>query len=184
MGISHRAYSRIVLLGLAAGIALCASEASASAQSADRGGFTFLVNTGVGLQQDSYLEDSGVGLAGANFGIGGFLTKKLALLGRFSATTAKYDGGIFGSYTQTSGVFGPTVQYWPSDRFSIEAGGGAGVWTGEGDSERGGGLILGTAVTLFNRGKHNLQVGVEYAPVFTSSATVHNIGITLGYQLF
>ena len=37
-------------------------------------------------------------------------------------------------------------------------------------------------VTIFNRGKHNIQVGVEYAPAFTDSGTVNNLGFTFGYQ--
>ena len=38
-------------------------------------------------------------------------------------------------------------------------------------------------VTVFNHGKHNLQVGVEYAPAFTDLVgTINNIGFTFGYQ--
>jgi hypothetical protein len=54
----------------------------------------------------------------------------------------------------------------------------------EGEADRGLGLILAAAFTVFNRGKHNLQVGVEYAPAFTEPGAVHNFGITFGYQLF
>ena len=44
-------------------------------------------------------------------------------------------------------------------------------------SESGFGVILGTGVTIFNSGKHNLQLGVEFAPMFTDP-TIHNIGFT------
>ena len=75
------------------------------------------------------------------------------------------------------------VQYWLSNRFNIEAGAGVGFWNAGNDEEESGlGLILGAGITLFNRGKHNLQFGVQYAPAFTDPGTVHNLGFTFGYQ--
>jgi len=142
-----------------------------------RGGFTILVNMGIGVQNDTYVEESAVGLAGANVGIGGFVTPKLAVLGRFSGTNVNYD-----RFGQVSGVVGATLQYWATDRFIVEGGAGIGYWTAEGDSETGFGLIVGASGVVFHRGKHNLLVGVEYAPAFTDSGQVHNIGITFGYQ--
>jgi len=44
------------------------------------------------------------------------------------------------------------------------------------------GLLFGAAVTVFNRGKHNLQFGVQYTPAFTKPGTIHNVGFTFGYQ--
>jgi hypothetical protein len=41
---------------------------------------------------------------------------------------------------------------------------------------------LGAGFSVFNRGKHNLQVGFQYAPAFTDPGTVHSIGFTFGYQ--
>jgi hypothetical protein len=104
---------------------------------------------------------------------------------RISGTNVSYDfDSDFGlvHVSQVSAVAGPTLQYWASDRFNVEAGLGGGLWESEGESESGFGLILGAAVTIFNRGKHNLQLGVEYAPAFTDPGTVHNVGFTLGYQ--
>lgn len=166
-------------------VSLLVTERQALAQNeANRGGFTILVNLGVGIQNDSFLEETSTGVAGLNLGIGGFLTRDLALMGRFSGTTAVFDEfvGFFGEFTQVSGVMGATLQYWPSDRFYVEAGPGVGVWSAESSSDQGFGLITGAGVTIFNRGKHNLQVGFEYAPAFTDPGTVHNIGITFGYQ--
>lgn len=152
---------------------------STPAQAAvERHGFTILVNLGVGIQHDMSFEETAVGLGGANFGIGAFVNNKLAILGRFSGTNVNYDL----SGQQVSGVFGGTVQYWLSDLFHIEAGGGMGFWNWDFDSEVGTGLILGAGVTVFDRGHHNLQVGAEYAPVFTDSANIHNFCITFGYQ--
>jgi hypothetical protein len=82
-----------------------------------------------------------------------------------------------------SGVAAPTVQYWVSNRFNIEVGAGLGFWSVHtGDEKTGLGLILGTGLTIFNRGKHNLQFGVHYSPAFTDPRTVHNLGFTFGYQ--
>lgn len=83
---------------------------------------------------------------------------------------------------QVSGVAGPTLQDWVSDRFNVVGGVGLGFWSADDENERGLGLILGAAVTVVNRGKHNLQVGFEYAPAFTEPETIQNLGITFGYQ--
>ena len=131
---------------------------------------------------DAAFGESAVGLAGLNLGVGGFLTEDLALLFRISGTNVSYDGGLFGDISQVSGVAGTTLQYWVSDRFNIEAGHGLGFWSIGDETERAFGFILGAGVTIFNRGNHNIQVGVEYAPAFTDSGTVNNLGFTLGYQ--
>ena len=145
-----------------------------------RRGFTILVNLGLGVQHVAGLPAE-AGLSGANLGLGGFVTKDLALLGRFSGTTVNRSGP-FGSFGVVSGVFGATMQYWPSDRVNVEGGVGFGVWADSFEAEGGLGLILGANGVVFNRGKHYLQVGVEYAPVFANSLTMHNVGVTFGYQ--
>lgn len=144
----------------------------------DRGGFTLLVDLGVGRQDDGALPEAKTALAGINLGIGGFLSDDLALWFRASGTTADY-----GAFTQTSGVGAPALQYWVNDRFNIEGGVGFGFWDIEDNNETGLGLFLGTGVTIFNSGRHNLQIGLEYAGAFTDPETVHNIGLTFGYQL-
>jgi hypothetical protein len=165
-------------------IIVAATAISASAQSSpDKGGFTFMVNLGVGIQSDEGIEETAGGISGVNFGIGGFIADNFALLGRYSGTSASYDFGD-DDLGQISGVFAPTVQYWPSDKLYLEGGVGAGVWVADDESDRGLGLILGAGYTIWNRGKHNLQIGFEYAPAFTDPGTVHNFGITFGYQLF
>lgn len=167
----------LVVLGATGGLAF-AQGAS------ERSGFTILGNMGVGIQSDSALEESAMGLAGINLGVGGFLSENLALMFRFSGTAASYDLAPFDRLDQVSGVGGPSLQYWLSNRFNVEAGAGLGLWQIGDASERGFGLILGAGRTIFNKGKHNLQIGLEYAPAFTKSSSVHNVGITLGYQFF
>ena len=165
-------------------ISFVTKDAAPRAQAATpvRQGFTVLVNLGLGFQKDDGLEESAIGLAGANVGVGGFLTEDLALLFRISGTKVRYDFGGFGELDQLSGVVGTTVQYWATDRLTIEGGGGVGFWRTEDENERGFGLILGVGAVVFKKGTHNLVVGAEYAPGFTDSGTVHNFGITFGYQ--
>ena len=157
--------------------------AGGHAMAQDRGGFTALVDIGAGVQNDTGIQETKAGLAGLSFGVGGFFTKDLAMMFRLTGTNVRYDFGAAGDYRQVSGVAGPSVQYWLSNRFNIEAGAGWGFWSGDTDEDETGlGLILGAGVTVFNRGKHNLQFGVQYSPAFTDPGTVHNIGFTFGYQ--
>ena len=148
----------------------------------DRGGFTALVDLGVGIQNDTSIEETEVGLAGINFGVGGFVTPDLAIMFRLAGTNVNYDlaGGEYG---QISGVAGAAVQWWLSNRFNVEAGAGFGYWRGDTDEDNTGfGLLLGAGVPIFSRGKHSLQLGVQYAPALTEPGTVHNFGFTFGYQ--
>jgi hypothetical protein len=148
-----------------------------------RRGFTILANIGLGFQKDQGLEDSALGLAGINLGVGGFLNPNLGVMFRFSGTNVTYDFGGFGEVDQVSGVAGPAVQYWVSDKVAVEAGAGLGYWrTPDGDTERGLGLIFGVSTVIFRNRGHNLLAGVEYAPAFTDPGTVHNFGFTFGYQ--
>jgi hypothetical protein len=155
----------------------------------ERRGFTLLLNLGFGVQHDGGLQESATGLAGLNLGIGGFLTKDVALMFRISGTNVSYDfgptpcGGFCrGSFNQVSGVGGVTLQFWPSDRFNVEGGVGFGLWDDGIESQQGFGLIVAGNVVVFHRGKHYLQVGAEYAPAFTDWGTIQNVGITFGYQ--
>lgn len=161
--------------------AVFAAQGRALAQDNDRGGFTLLVNAGYAVQYDAPSGRSGNGQAGVNLGIGGFVTRNLALMLRLSETNVRSSGVVFGELDQASGVIGGTVQYWLSDRLAIEAGGGFGFVEDayQADSP---GLIFGATVTIFNRGKHSLVAGVEYAPAFRQSGTVSNVGFTIGYQ--
>lgn len=180
MSKSVQRIAQLVTLSL---VIVAASVSNAAAQSSpDKSGFTLLVNLGVGFQDDSTLAENGVGLAGLNFGAGKFLKPNMAILGRISGTNASYETP-FGNVRQVSGVVGGTLQYWTSDKVYLEGGAGLGFWSVEDESDQGFGLILGAGYTIWNRGKHNLQVGVEYAPVFTDGK-IHNFGFTIGYQLF
>jgi hypothetical protein len=181
--VRDRAVGRM-LLRVVALVTLTTLLAGSRAFAQDRGGFTALVDIGVGVQNDASIEETEVGLAGLSFGVGGFLTRDFALMFRLAGTNVSYDFGASGNYGQASGVVAPTVQYWVSNRVNIEAGAGWGFWSADSDEDETGlGLILGAGVTIFNRGKHNLQFGVQYTPAFTKPGTIHNVGFTFGYQL-
>lgn len=170
------------IYALAAAALLVSVTAPASAQTPattpQRSGFTLLVNLGYGYQNDEFLPEAKSGLAGLNLGIGGFLSSDLALWFRASGTNVSYD-----SFRQISGVGALAVQYWVTDRLNLEGGVGGGFWDDEDTSETGLGVVVGAGLVIFNSGRHNIQLGVEYAPAFTEPETVHNVGITLGYQL-
>lgn len=148
------------------------------AQGPERGGFTLLLSIGVGLQNDQTLDETNVGLAGLNLGIGGFVSDRLALLFRAAGTNVS-----IGPVRQTSGFVGPSLQYWTSDRVSLEGGVGLGFWDIEGVNESGLGILLGFGYTIVNNGRHNLHIGMEYAPAFTDPDAVHNLGLVFGWQL-
>ncbi len=156
----------------------------------DRGGFTLLLSLGVGFQNDAALEESGTGLAGLNLGIGGFLSDNVALMARFSGTNVNYEFeflGIEGDFRQISGVAALSLQYWVNDKVYVEGGPGLGFYSididGDTFDDQSFGLILGTGFTVFNKGRNNLQIGLEFAPAFIEEGTISNIGITFGYQL-
>ena len=108
-----------------ASLTMIGTSSRGSAQ--ERGGLTGLGDLGVGLQSDATLGQTQVGLSGLNVGVGGFLGRDLALMFRVAGTSVAYDIAGFGDYTQISGFAGPTLQWWLSDRFNVEAGAGAGL---------------------------------------------------------
>jgi hypothetical protein len=158
---------------------LLAVASPAFAQAPARSGFTVLANLGVGFQNDEFYDETATGLAGLNFGAGWFLTDNVAVLGRFSGTSATFDASNAG---QRSGVFGGGIQYWLNNWASIDVAAGYGYWSDDFDDSDGGfGLIVGFNATVFQRGRHHIRAGVEWAPVFTDYK-VQNIGVTVGYQ--
>ena len=155
----------------------------------DREGFTLLLSLGLGFQ--SIEGESETGLGGLNLGIGGFIQDNLAVMARVSGTNVSdNESGVEASLL--SGTFGVTLQYWVNDKLYLEAGPGLGFARAEvsvaglgsaSEDETGFGLILGGGFVVFNQGKSNIHIGIEYAPVFVESFNINNIGVTVGYQL-
>jgi hypothetical protein len=158
-------------------------------------GLTLLVNLGAGVRRDDFYEETLTGVT-SNFGIGGFVTEKVAILARYGATTmGTLDTHstcvvVIGSGSPQpcgsrveAGVAGATAQFWVARRFALEGGGGLGFWNDSGGgSGKGFGLILGGTVGILKPGPHLLTAGITYMPVFTSSMTIHVLGIVIGYQ--
>lgn len=178
VGFRHRGPATALAMALVASLSL-AEPAEVAAQSPiDRGGFTLMLDLGLGLQHDAAIGTTESGLAGINLGIGGFLTDRLALLFRASGTNVAY-----GPVRQVSGTAGPALQYWANDRLSVTAGGGLGLWSVEDVNESGLGLVVGVHYAIWQSGRHSLFLGVDYAPAFTEPETVHNLGFLFGWQL-
>lgn len=179
----------IVLLSflITAGTAMAQTEeAKTPRQGPNRAGFSLLLTMGVGLQNQEALNESTTGLGGLNLGIGGFISRDLAVMFRFSGTNVTFDdvGPFQRRVDSVSGVGGPAIQYWVSDYVNVEGGLGFGIAnTDPGTEESGFGVILGVGFSFFHRGKNSLQIGVEYAPVFVDTGNVHNVSIAFGWQL-
>jgi hypothetical protein len=167
---------RVVLI-----VALLLAVASpAFAQAPARSGFTVFANLGVGFQNDEVYDETATGIGGLNFGAGWFLTDSMAVIGRFSGTAAEFDAS---GLTQRSGVWAGGIQYWLNNWASVDAAVGYGSWSDEIDrSDSGFGLIFGFHASVFQRGRHHVRAGVEWAPVFIDSGNVQNIGVVVGYQ--
>ncbi len=176
-----RAAQRWMIAGAFVLVGLVVPERGASAQTApDNTGLTFAADVGAGVRRDSLLDDYGAGLNWVNLAIGGFVTPELALLGQVS--NLGFVVSNRSDIRQASGVAGPVLQYWPHDRFHIRAGAGLGFWKIGDRSEYGLGLVVGAGVTVFRRGRHTLQAGVQIAPVFIEPRNAHSAIITFGYQ--
>jgi hypothetical protein len=145
-------------------------------------GLTVLATLGLGIQSDSFFDETAAGLSGINVGAGWFLNEKYAVLFRTSTTYVAYQDEIVGHYAQISGVVGGSVQYWLTTRLAAEGGLGMGFWRSDEGSERDLGMILGASWVVLDRGRHDFTVGFEYAPAYLESGTVHNSGVTVGYQ--
>ena len=143
----------------------------------ERSGLTLLLGSGVGINNDW---PRGLGFAGPSLGIGGFASKNVAVMVRGT--------GVF-SNTHLSYFTGLSMQYWMTNRFSVEGGPGVGVWLES--LERGGegfGLIIGASYTIIGGGMHGLQISAEYAFISDTGSrrrrVARSLGIVLRYQLF
>ena len=134
---------------------------------------------------DSYVnENKGqAGFALPSVSLGGFVTRRVAILGRSASTAFSRDGDFY-SY----GFLGPIVEVWPHDVFFFSAGPGLTVaarnayFLGTGEAQTAGwGLDLRAGFALL-RGTHNdLTLSAEVIPSFYSKNDVdaHAVGCAL-----
>lgn len=162
-----------------------------------RNGLTGELNLGLGFiwarNGDGQESDTEVALAGLSAGIGGWINPQMALTLRVAGATYSTD---FGTSTArfTTGVIGPSLQYWLDDRLWI--GGGAGLGFAaitiddaneQPDPETGFGLDLRAGYTFSTGSANTFNVSVEYNPTFFdveggSSIQINSFGILFGYQ--
>lgn len=158
---------------------------------------TVELNLGLGfLSNDNENTDTRTGLAGLNFGIGGWLNPNMAVTGRISVVTIGADedelGGLDGRLSHL--FLGPSLQYWANNNFWV--GGGIGLsilylsiedieledpWT------EGFGLDLRGGYTFNTGGDSTFNVSVELTPGFYSpeggdEITITGVSFLFGYQ--
>jgi hypothetical protein len=164
-----------------------------------RHGFT--MELGLGVSQTSVSSDVGgrehsaIGLAPLSVGVGGFLSPRLALIGRAAGTSTFRDDANGKSYQTVNGFYGPTLQYWVTDRFYL--GGGAGLALLAADPlgptnnrgiqyiEGGFGLNARAGFAFALPGDHHaLVLGVDgFGSRFEKSSTVA-VALNLGWQFY
>jgi hypothetical protein len=149
----------------------------------NRGGFTLLLSMGYGLQNGAVGEGTSEGLDGLNLGIGGFVSKDVALMFRISGTSVTHDNPPgYGQTDVISGVAAFDVQWWASERLNFEFGGGLGLLSIGSYDSQGLGLLACVGYSVLLRGKYSLQIGIEDALMFNDDYSVQNVGFNLGFQ--
>ncbi|HLL25375.1 MAG TPA: outer membrane beta-barrel protein, partial [Kofleriaceae bacterium] len=166
------------------------------AQPSRKQGLTFEANLGIGwVWQSVEGEDSEseVALGGLNLGLGGWLNERMALTIRAAgATFSETDGEI--DFQFTTGIIGPSLQYWVDDHFWLGGGIGLGFasYTIEvgnqstSDVETGYGLDLRAGYTFSTTSDHTWNVSFELTPSFITidevDFTFYSSAILFGYQ--
>lgn len=194
----------MVCLGVALASSLHTSNAVAADEPPNRGGFTlelglgagvtsvtrelsscFASSTGSGGCSDGSDTDTYAGFAPLSVGIGGFLSRDVALTLRSSGTS------YFKSRDLWSSAFvGPAVQYWPMDTLSVGGGAGVGVWGPNPalsrrarDPKVGFALSLRAGVDPFGLRDHSFRIGVEVLPAFYDRTRVIGAALVAEWQL-
>jgi hypothetical protein len=159
------------------------AEATASEPGSGRRGFTFEATLGGGFQYRTADGTTQGGIFGPTFGVGWFITKDLAVLGRVMHSMVWEDD----DFRTVAGAGGVVAQYWLGDQVRLEAGPGIGwgrrVGVEDFTDDWGFGLLTGVGVAVWQNRQHALTVGVEYAPAFLEDVTLHSVGGVVGWQL-
>lgn len=161
----------------------------------DHHGLTVELNIGAG---QVYISDVGagsktsaLGLAGLDFGIGGFVAPRVAVTGRLGGVNLR--DSTFGSGTIADAYLAATVQYWFLPQLWAGAGLGLAVLGQSGGCPQSGpcsyggvGLHLRAGVTVLQAERHSVNASIEITP---SSIDVRETGYKLvgmallvGYQ--
>jgi hypothetical protein len=176
-----------------------AYAAATSAYDAHKG-ITFEVGVGAGFNHitsgtTGMPLDTNAALAGANLGVGGWITPQIAVTGRIAVVNVNYMDLDAAKGRLVNAFFGPSLQFWATP--NVWLGGGAGFATyryvggncmanSTSDcSVNGVGLDLraGYSIVL---GQSTLNLSLEANPGFFNNpgatGTATGIGILIGYQ--
>ncbi len=171
-----------------------APPASTDSPSYIRHGFTMELGLGLSTTATIDQDHSKIGLAPLSFGFGGFLSPRLALIARGAGSSFQTDDAKGRSYDTVNAFYGPTLQYWPTDRFYVGGGVGLAVLAIDpfGASaykvqsiDTGVGLNARAGWAFALPGDHNaLLLGLEaFGSRFEKYATVAT-ALNLGWQFF
>jgi hypothetical protein len=162
-------------------------------------GFTFEANLGIGFVRasgDGVSSNSDAALAGLDIGLGGWITRQLAVTIRIAGVDVSNSGDTTDG-TLINAFIGPAAQYWIDPHFWV--GGGIGLATLRlvGSSEcndssgtdpcgvNGWGFDLRAGYS-FGDSAHTFNVSGEITPSFYSqngdSVTATSFALLLGYQ--
>jgi hypothetical protein len=176
--------------------------AAASGPWATHTGVVFEANLGIGFahaSSDGGSADSDAALAGADLGIGGWLSPQLALTARIAGVDVK-NGDVPSNGTLVHAFFGPSVQYWINPQMWVGGGAGLSIYrlvgsdcassgTGGGVDPcgiSGFGLDLRAGYSFPTTTKNQFNVSFEANPGFYSengaSATITGLALLVGYQ--
>jgi hypothetical protein len=163
-----------------------------------RSGFTIGLDVGVGVtavNADGFEPRGGVGLAGLDAQLGGFVSRELAISARLAGTQLRD-----GEDTYFHGILGLVAQYWWSPRIFLGCGVGLAVFgvssqtdrnsasdsTGDADDmpESIGGLGLEGRVgyEIWQGRASALQLAVEVLPAVYEGGTVTSTALQLAWQ--
>lgn len=136
-------------------------------------------------------EKTSVGLAPLSLSLGGFLSPKVALLGRAAGTSVFRQDAAGRAYQTVNAFYGPAIQYWASERTFAGFGVGLGVLTTDPLTSRarppqfvelgvGASARVGWAFAVVE--KHAFTLGFETIGSFLPDSFVSSLAINLQWQ--
>jgi hypothetical protein len=159
-------------------------------------GFTMELGLGVahrGIDSAvSSREKTSVGLAPLSLSLGGFLSPKVALLARAAGTTVFRQDSEGRAYQLVNAFYGPSIQYWATDRTFAGLGVGLGVLTSDPLAPRARPerfIELGVASTarvgwaFAVVDKHAFTLGCEAMGSFLPDSFVSALAVNLQWQV-
>jgi hypothetical protein len=123
-----------------------------------------------------------------DLGIGGSLSKNVALTARIASTISRNGPGL----EFVTGFIGPSLQLWIGNHFWISGGAGLGFVARSVDdgqqpqSNKGFGLDVRTGCALPLDSRNSFNLSIEFVPTFYGGATdvmVSSVSVLVGYQV-